>query len=186
LVALDKRLAGGRWKASAVSRPLVRSGLVLVALVLVACIPDGLAFVKDERLEIVAPDSLTTVTTPVTIDWEIEDFRITGPDGSSSDDAGYFGVFVDRAPIPPGEALSWLARDDRRCLETEGCPDRTYFADRDAYTTSETSFTLRHLPDQDAYQGHERHEVTVVLLDGTGRRIGESAWYVDFLYEREE
>lgn len=168
------------------SRPLFRSGLLVVALALTACVPDGLAFVQDERLEIVSPDPLTTVTTPVTIEWEVEDFRITGPDGSSSDDAGYFGVFVDGAPVPPGESLAWLARDDRRCLETEGCPDRRYFADRNAYSTTETSFTLRHLPDQDAYQGHERHEVTVVLLDGTGHRIGESAWYVDFFYEREE
>ena len=148
--------------------------------------PEGLAFVKDERLTIVAPDSLSTVTTPVTIDWEVEDFRVTGEDGSSSDDAGYFAVFVDGAPMPPEEDLAWLARDDRRCLETKGCPDRTYFADRGAYSTTETSLTLKHLPDQDAYQGHERHEVTIVLLDGTGHRIGESAWYVDFFYDREE
>jgi hypothetical protein len=169
-----------------VSRPLERLALVVVALALTACVPDGLAFVKDERLDIVTPDSLATVTTPVTIEWEVDDFRITGEDGSSSDDAGYFAVFVDRAPIPPGEDLAWLARDDRRCLETKGCPDSTYFSDRGAYSTRETSLTLKHLPDQDAYQGHERHEVTVVLLDGTGHRIGESAWYVDFFYDREE
>ena len=168
------------------SRSPVRSGLLLIALGLTACVPDGLAFVKDERLRITAPDSLSTVTTPVTIDWEIEDFRITGPTDDASDDAGYFGVFVDRAPVPPGETLAWLARDDTRCLSSPGCPDRTYFADRDAYSTTETSFTLKHLPDQDSYQGHERHEVTIVLFDGTGRRIGESAWYADFFYEREE
>ena len=40
------------------------------------------------------------------------------------------------------------------------------------------------LPDLNAYQGHENHEVTVILLDGRGDRIGESAWYVDFFYDR--
>jgi hypothetical protein len=169
-----------------VSRPPALAGLALVGLLLTSCVPDGLAFVKDERLEITTPDSLDTVTTPVTIEWEVEDFRVTGPGGSAGDDAGYFGVFVDMAPIPPGETFAWLARDDTRCLKSPGCPDRTYFADRGAYSTTETSIRLRHLPDQDAYEGHERHEVTVVLLDGTGRRTGESAWYVDFFYDREE
>jgi hypothetical protein len=151
-----------------------------------ACVPEGLAFVRDDRLEIVSPEARTTVTTPVTIEWRVDDFQITGETGEASEDAGYFGVFVDTAPIPPGKALDWLARDDRHCLGTPGCPDRTYFADHGAYSTTETSFTLKNLPDQDAYQGHESHEVTIVLLDGTGHRIGESAWYIDFFYDREE
>jgi hypothetical protein len=45
---------------------------------------------------------------------------------------------------------------------------------------------LKHLPDLDALQGHERHEVTIALLDGTGRRIGESAWFVTVFYDRED
>ena len=167
------------------SRPRIRSGLLIAALSLSACVPEGLAFVRDDRVEIVAPVARRTVATPVTIRWEVHDFRITGPTGEASDDAGYFGVFVDRAPIPPGEGLEWLARDDRRCLASEDCPDRTYFADRHAYTTTETEMRFRNLPELDAYQGHESHEVTIVLLDGRGRRIGEGAWYVDFFYDRE-
>ena len=166
------------------SRPSLRAGLVAVALVLSACVPEGLAFVKDDRLEISAPKSRATVTTPVTVDWTVHDFEVTGKTGDERDDAGYFGVFVDRAPMPPGEPMAWLARDDRRCQATPGCPDRVFLADLGAYTTTETSFTVKNLPDRDAYQGHESHEVTVVLLDGTGRRIGESAWYVDFFYDR--
>jgi hypothetical protein len=155
-----------------------------VALLLSACVPEGLAFVRDDRLEIVSPSARSTVTTPVTIRWEVHDFQITGETGDAADDAGYFAVFVDRAPIPPGESLEWLARDDRRCLATKGCPDRTYFADRHVYSTTDTEIRLRNLPELDAYQGHESHEVTIVLLDGRGRRIGEGAWYVDFFYDR--
>lgn len=168
------------------SRPSVRAGLLAVSLLLSACVPEGLAFVKDERLRIVSPENHATVDTPVTISWDVHDFVITGETGEANDDAGYFGLFVDSTPVPPGKSLAWLAHDDRHCLSTKGCPDRTYLADRGAYSMADTSFTLRNLPDLDAYGGHESHEVTVVLLDGTGRRIGESAWYVDFYYDRED
>lgn len=150
-----------------------------------ACIPEGLAFVQDDRVEIVAPEGHTKVTLPVTIDWEVEDFEVTGETGQASDDAGYFGVFVDTNPVPPGKSLEWIARDDRACSNTEGCPDETYLADRGVYPMTDTSITLNRLPDLDAYEGHETHEVTVVLLDGTGRRLSENAWHVTFFYDRE-
>ena len=174
-----------RWKASAVERPGLRCILVGIALVMAACIPEGLAFVQDERLKITSPEGHTEVKLPVTIEWEVEDFEITGPDGDSDPSAGYFGVFVDDSPVPPGKELAWIAHDDLKCLNTPGCPDKTYLADRNVFSTEETEFTIKHLPDQDTATGHETHEVTVVLLDGTGQRIGESAWYVTFFYDRE-
>jgi hypothetical protein len=123
---------------------------------------------------------------PITIRWEVEDFQITGPNASSDKDAGYFGVFVDRSPVPPGEPLSWVARGDRICLATPGCPDKAYLIDHRTYDTTETEFTLKQLPDLNVASGKETHEVTIVMLDGTGNRIGESAWYVTFFYDREE
>ena len=155
------------------SRLRVRIVIIVVALAASACATEGLAFVQDDRVEIVAPEDHTKVSLPVTIDWEVEDV-----DGS-------FALFVDANPIPPGKTLEWIARDDRVCLNTDGCPDRTYFADRGVYTTTETSLTLERVPDLDAYQGHETHEVSVILLDGTGRRVTESAWHVAFFYDRE-
>ncbi|HWL65052.1 MAG TPA: hypothetical protein VNP73_03675 [Actinomycetota bacterium] len=154
------------------SRLRVLGALMVVALMASAC-AEGLAFVKDDRVEIVAPKGHTKVSLPVTIDWEVEDFD------------GYFALFVNTTPVPPGKTLEWIARDDQTCLNTPGCPDRTYFADRGVYSTTETSVTLERLPDRDAYQGHETHEVTVILLDGTGRRLTESAWHVTFFYDRE-
>jgi hypothetical protein len=155
-------------------------GLCLVA----SSCANGLAFTKDERLTITSPRSHEHVSLPVTISWRVSNFRITGPDGASDPDAGYFGVFIDRTPVPPGKPLSWIARDDRRCARVPGCPDTTYLADRRVHSTSDTSFTFEHLPDLGAYRGRERHEVTVVLLDGSGKRIGESAWFVAFKYDR--
>lgn len=164
----------------------LRTWAVSVGLLLLAsgCAPSGLAFVQDKRLEILSPEPRSTVELPVTIRWRVDGFRITGPDGRADPDSGYFGVFVDTTPIPPGETVAWIARDDRSCTSSPGCPDEQYLADRQTYQTQETTFTLEQLPFLDAYAGHENHEVTIVLLDGTGHRIGESAWYVNFVYER--
>jgi hypothetical protein len=182
LVERHKRLRNRKWKASAVKHSVVLALAIL--LVTPACVPDGLSFVQDDRVEIIAPDGNTEVDLPVTIEWTIEDFDVTGPGTSSSDRSGYFAVFVDGTPIPPGEPLDWIARDDTRCQNTPGCPDETYFSDRNVFTTTDTEFTIEHLPDQDTTSGHETHEVTVVLLDPTGHRIGESAWFVTMFYER--
>ena len=59
------------WKAAAVLRLRVLWASTLIALVAGACVPEGLAFVKDDRIEIVAPESHTKVTLPVTIEWEV-------------------------------------------------------------------------------------------------------------------
>ena len=141
---------------------------------------------QDKRLDIVAPPSHSTVSLPFTIRWQVNGFRITGPDGGTNPNAGYFGVFVDRAPVPPGKPLSWVAHGDRTCQSEPGCPDHTYLIDHDTYSTTSTTFpmTSSRLPDLTSYHGHELHEVTIVLLDGSGLRIGEQAWYVDFRYER--
>lgn len=170
--------------SAAVSRLPVLSSILGLALLTSSC-ASGLAFVQDDRVEIIAPESHEKVTLPVTVRWRVDGFRITGRDGGSDPNAGYFGVFVDRAPVPPGKALNWIARDDRHCLASPGCPDELYLADRDTYSTDQTFFTFAQLPDQDAYRGHETHEVSVVLLDGTGRRIGESAWYITLRYDRD-
>jgi len=155
-----------------------------VGFLAASCVPHGLAFVKDQRVDIVAPDSHSTVQVPVTIRWTVHDFQVTGHNGSSNPDAGYFGVFVDRAPVPPGKPLSWVAHSDNLCLATPKCPDQQYLEDHDTYLTTDTSFTLPQLPDLDAYHGHELHEVTIVMLDGAGLRVGEQAWYVDFKFDR--
>jgi hypothetical protein len=171
--------------SAAVSRLPVLSSIVGLALLASSCATSGLAFVQDDRVEIIAPKSHEKVTLPVTVRWRVDGFRVTGNDGRSDPNAGYFGIFVDRAPVPPGKTLDWIARDDKRCLANPECPNALYFADRDIYATSATEFRFDQLPDQGSYRGNEVHEVSIVLLDGTGRRIGESAWYVTLRYDRD-
>ncbi len=149
-----------------------RFGFVAVpaalTLVLASCGVGGLNFVKDDRLSITAPRDRATVTLPVTVRWDIERFD------------GTFAVFVDRAPLPSGKTLRWLARDDELCATTPGCPDDLWFSNRNIYRTSDTTLTLTELPELDRAEQREFHEVTIVLLGRDGRRVGESAFAVEF------
>lgn len=168
-------------------RQLVQGiALAGVCTALAGCVPQGLAFRVDDRLTFRSPTDRSTVRLPVTLDWDVEDFQVTGPGGQPREDAGYFAVFVDGTPVPPGKSLRWVARDDRRCRADDGCPDATYLADRGIYPTSETRLVLEQLPRGDDGDVRERHRATVVLLDASGRRIGESAFEIAFDVERGE
>jgi hypothetical protein len=136
-----------------------------LALLLCGCAVEGLAFRSDDRVDVVAPDDLTEVTLPFTVQWTARDVR------------GRFGVFVDRTPQPPGKTLDWFARDDDECERVPGCPDKAYFAERRIFTTDERSFTVEAVkPTSRNDERCHTHEVTLVLLDEDGRRKGESAW----------
>ena len=160
---------------------------MLVAAALVAgsgCATGQYQFVADHRVHIDAPRPRSTVTLPLSLHWSYDDFRVTGPDHSRDSHAGYFAVFVDRAPVPAGKDLRWLARNDPSCRPSEGCPNEQYFTSRQVFTTTQPQLTFDQLPKPASHRGAETHTITVVLLDGSGRRIGESAWYVDFKVHR--
>lgn len=65
-----------------------------------------------------------------------------------------------------------------------GCPNRAYLSARQVYATHRTEFTLHTLTNPRLEHQKEIHTVTIVLLDGTGHRIGESAWSITFILER--
>ena len=166
-----------------------RSALVVVALLLATATAcgfgtAGLSFVADDRVSITSPRDREKVRLPVTLDWTVEDFGITQPGLGSGDDQGYFAVFADRTPVPPGKTLAYVARDDRSCRRDDGCPDEEYLETRHIYTTTRTRLVLTTLPKTASDGRREFHDVTVVLLDSDGRRIGESAWHVRFELER--
>jgi hypothetical protein len=144
---------------------MVAGALALTAL-LTAC--NHLAFVADHRLHFVTPASRAVVTTPVTLSW-----TVTGFDGGS------FAIFVDRAPIKPGQTVGAVAGGDASCRHTPGCPDAQYLADRQVYTTAKTTLTIDQIPALRG-KGTQTHEATIVLLDPSGHRVGEAAWYRDF------
>jgi hypothetical protein len=153
--------------------------LALAALASTGCSFSGLAFATDDRLEITSPEDRAEVTLPLTVRWRAHDLDLGN---------GTFGIFVDRAPQPPGEPLAWIARDDDTCVASRACPDEQYLAERGVYSTRRTSFTIDILPRTNPLDVRRRefHEFTIVLLDARGVRIGESAWFVEFQVEREQ
>ena len=172
-------------------RPGSRRGAARIAaacclLMVTACVPQGLAFRIDDRLTITSPKDRAEVTLPLTVSWDIRDFVIVGPGGQPRGKAsGYFGVFVDQAPQPPGKPMSWIARKDRTCRASDGCPDAEYLAARQIFTTSDTKLTFEQLPRPSNEDRKERHTITIILLDPAGKRIGESAFEVDFVVRRQ-
>lgn len=150
------------------------------------CAVGDLQFRNDERLAFASPGDRERVTLPVTVAWSMEDFQAVGLDGSSTRTKGVFAVFVDRAPMPVGKDVTWLARDDDSCLRDPRCPNPTYLAEQGVYLTTTPKVVVDRLPDAGDGVGDEQHYVNVVLLDGTGTRIGESAWYRPFTTKRDE
>lgn len=141
-----------------------RLAAVLLLALVPACSVRGLDFVQDRRVDIVTPGDRAKVELPTTIRWTTKDFD------------GTYAVFVDRAPQPPGETLEWFARRDQTCKSSSGCPDRSWFTDRWIFRTAKTSFELRSVPELRGEEKHQFHDVTIVLLDHEGRRVGESAF----------
>lgn len=168
-----------------VTRPTRRlaAALVLVSAAS-ACSAGQLQFRQDHRLSFSAPESRERVTAPLTISWSMEDFEATGLDGSREKGRGAFAVFVDRAPMPVGKDLRWLGRNDPGCKRDARCPDEKYLSDRGVFVTTSSSVTVEQLPRVGDGVGDEQHYVNVVLVDGTGHRIGESAWYLPFQSKR--
>lgn len=155
-----------------------------LCLALSGCVAQGLAFRADDRLTITSPKDRAEVTLPLTVSWQIRDFRIERGTGATGGSAGYFAVFVDQAPVPPGKPLSWVARKDRTCRASDGCPDAQFLASRGIYSTTDTHITFEQLPRPADSNQKERHSVTVILLDPSGHRIGESAFQVDVVVRR--
>ncbi|MGA8256802.1 MAG: hypothetical protein WB767_09530 [Nocardioides sp.] len=163
----------------------------LVAMLVVGALCSGCAdystmqFFKDERLTFTTPDDYEEVEVPLVVSWTMEDFEILarGEDGEIAEDVGYFGVFVDRAPVKPGKTLADVGKGDTQCEIDPRCPDKTYLNAKGVYTTRQTSITLDYVAPLSSKERIQLHQVTVVLLDAEGKRIGEYAWYQRFKLE---
>lgn len=176
---LKGRLGPVRGRAG-IGRALLAAGIVVALSGCGLTHLENLNFRVDDRMEITAPESRALVQQPITVSWTMRDFAIRARGSEpASRDAGYFALFVDRAPIKPGASLDAVASGDRVCEIDPKCPDRAYLRDRNVYTTTDTSFRLPQLANGSGSDEIYRHSITIVLLDTSGRRIGESAWQID-------
>jgi hypothetical protein len=140
---------------------------------------------RDNGLRFLSPPEGARVSLPLLVRWSVapQRFRPTGFNGSTSGRRGVYAVFVDSAPMRPGEHLDSLAAGDKTCEASPGCPDTTWLADHGVYVVRSPQLVLRGLPVDGgrAAPGGRRHQVTVVLLDGRGVRAGDVAWTRTFV-----
>ena len=135
------------------------------------CGTSGLSFLQDDRVHIVTPSDRSDVSLPLAITWTVADFGV-GPG------AGSFGIVVDRTPPAPGETLASMFSGTDACRSEAECGDASFLAQRNVYTTQLTTLTFDRLPRGSSGDARNRHEITIVLLDRDGRRVGEGAWAV--------
>lgn len=159
--------------------------VAVAATALTACADwSELAFRQDHRVRVVTPESHAQVELPTKFSWATEDFQVVEPGSAPPDpSAGYFAVFVDTAPMEPGQTMRDRMADDQLCSDNPKCPDKGYLADRGIYTTTKTEFVLRVVKPLSSDEPVQLHDFTIVLLDSEGRRIGESAWNIQFKLE---
>jgi len=146
-----------------------------------------LNFRVDHRLHFISPKDRSKARAPVTVTWRIDGFRIAAPGSEPpTHDAGYFAVFVDKAPIKPGQTLKAVGHGDPTCQhDPASCLTKTYLQGVRVYTTTGTSVRIPIIPDITGdRETVQLHAITVVLLDTAGHRIGESAWELDLRMHR--
>jgi hypothetical protein len=184
-VAATNRLGAGRWRFPGVPGPAALALLAVLALapLLAGCgmSVHNLNLRVDDRLHFLSPPSRALVANPVTVHWRMS----ASSPGKSPGGGDYFAIFVDQAPIRPGQTMRAVASRDEQCLHQAACPNRDYLAQRQIYLTSSDQVTLGQIPslagDKDAVQ---LHSVVVVLMGPTGHRMGESAWELDLRMRR--
>lgn len=152
--------------------------LLVLALLSSSCRFHDLGFRQDRRIVIVSPAPRATVTLPLTIRWTFRDFAIATGDKPG----GSFAVLVDRDPPPPGQTLHYYFRDRIGCSEPEGCPSIGDLEAIGVWPTTKASLSLPSIRQLLGGSGQnlDHHEVTIILLDASGRRIGESAFSTEF------
>ena len=151
---------------------MISRGALAILVLATGCRFQGIDLMEDTRLTIISPANRATVSPPLEVRWTARDI----PTGNR------FLVIFDGSPPPPGSGLDWFARNDNLCRATPGCPDERYLTNNHIYVTPNVSLTIQALaPDEDAPPSRrDRHNVTVVLIDERGRRIGETSAFVEF------
>ena len=122
-----------------------------------------------EEVKVTAPAHGATVALPLVVRLSTD---------ASTDPDTQLAAFVDRAPMPPGRDLRWLARDDDACRRVPTCPDAGWLRTRGIYVTDGRSVEIDAVPSSVSggrNRSDDGHRVTVVMLDRDGRRKGEAA-----------
>jgi hypothetical protein len=154
-------------------------GLVVIMvglLALASCGTSDRAFDADERIRIVSPRSLQTVSPPFVLRWT----------GDVSGASAYV-VFIDRPPMAPNVSLREYV--DEQCKDTTLCPAEgaaalvTWLEQHGIFKAKPSKLKVPFITARGAStekDTRDTHEAILVVLGDDGRRLGESAWTVSF------
>jgi hypothetical protein len=149
----------------------VLSLLVFTLLCFAGCSTQGLVLEQPTQLQHLRPVVFTSTEAPTRVSW-------TGD--ALHDDQRYL-VLIDQVPMAPGSTIRSLTDDV--CRSTPGCPDPTYLAQHQLYTTAGHSVKIDALPLGGPLPVHDLaglHVATIVIVDRAGRRVGEEFWSTSF------
>jgi len=146
---------------------------LVTLLLLSGCTLSGLSFRKDGRLTIENLADRSEITIPYLLEFSFA--GTLSPTGASA-----FGVLIDWTPPPPGKTLASLLDNDPACSDPLGCPEG--YLERNRITvTTETSIMIDNVPvGTDRQESRGYHEITIVLVDAEGRRVGETSAFARF------
>lgn len=156
-------------------RRLLNCAIVVALLAASGCGIGDLKFREDRRIEIESPADRAEVQLPIVVEWKAQRSRIGGTDSGPADPGRHFGVFVNVVPQPPGKGLEYFFRKDPTCRPAKSCVTAEYLARVGVFETTETTFTIENIGQRSGVPKDQQdwHEVTVAMLDASGRRIGE-------------
>jgi hypothetical protein len=147
--------------------------LLVVAMLLgvVGCSTQGLVLEQPTQLHHLRPVAFSSTAAPTHVSWT----------GDALHAGERYLVLIDQLPMAPGSTIRSLTDDV--CRSTPGCPDPTYLAQHQLYTTAGHSVKIDALPLGGPLPVNDLaglHVATIVIVDRTGRRVGEEFWSTSF------
>ncbi len=165
-------------------RRVAAAVLLVLSAPLVACDTSGYAFKVDETIEIVEPAARSEIDLPLLVRWTDEKPPARLRVDVADPDAEYYAVFIDRAPMGPGDRLESLLQRGTTCLPRQQCPTTQQLTDLNVHLVAEPALLLDFVADRRvADDSRDTHEVIIVRMRGD-RRVGEAAFLQTFFVKR--
>jgi hypothetical protein len=145
--------------------------LLFVLVGFAGCSTQGLVLERPTQLQHLRPVAFSSTSAPTRVSWT----------GDALHAGQRYLVMIDQLPMPPGSTIRSLTDDV--CRSTPGCPDPTYLAQHQMYTTAGHSVKLDALPLGGPLPVNDLaglHVATIVIVDRAGRRVGEEFWSTSF------
>jgi len=150
------------------------AAVLAVLMAASGCSSQAMLFIKDTRVHIVQPTENSRHSLPLHLQWT----------GNNVAGARY-ALFFDSPPVRPGQSLLSLVDKQDPCRADNSCLGSSSLTDKYVFVTKATHLDVDLLPDRrKSHSSLDDHLLTIVMVDGAGRRIGEAAYLRTFTLDR--